>query len=31
MKSDTLICMRILVFPITIIEVPTPRKWSFCL
>ena len=28
-KSDTLICIWILVFPIGIIEFTTPRKWSF--
>ena len=31
MKSDTLIYIWILVFPIGIIEVTTPRKWSFLL
>ena len=31
MKSDTLICIWILVFPIGIIQVWTPRKWSFFL
>jgi len=31
MKSDTLICLRILVFPIGIIEVSTSRKYSFWL
>ena len=29
MKSDTLICIWILAFPIGIIQVSTPRKWSF--
>ena len=31
MKSDTLICVWILSFPIGIIRVSTPRKWSFLL
>jgi hypothetical protein len=31
MNSDTLICIWILVFPIGIIQVSTPRKWSFLL
>ena len=31
MKSDTLICIGILAFPISIILVSTPRKWSFVL
>jgi len=31
MNSDTLICMWILAFPIGIIQVSTPRKWSFFL
>ena len=30
-NSDTLICIRILAFPIGIIQVSTPRKWSFLL
>ena len=30
-KSDTLICIWILAFPIGIIQFPTPRKWSFLL
>ena len=29
MNSDTLICIWILAFPIGIIQVSTPRKWSF--
>ena len=29
MNSDTLICIWILAFPIDIIQVSTPRKWSF--
>ena len=29
MNSDTLICIWIMVFPISIIEVSTPRKWRF--
>ena len=29
MNSDTLICIWILAFPIGIIQVCTPRKWSF--
>ena len=28
-KSDTLVSIRILAFPIGIIQVSTPRKWSF--
>ena len=31
MISDTLICIWILAFPIGIIQVSTPRKWSFLL
>ena len=31
MNSDTLICIWILAFPIGIIRVSTPRKWSFLL
>ena len=31
MNSDTLICISILAFPIGIIQVSTPRKWSFLL
>ena len=31
MNSDTLICIWILAFPIGIIQVSTPRKWSFFL
>ena len=31
MNSDTLICIWILAFPIGIIQVSTPRKWSFLL
>ena len=31
MNTDTLICIWILVFPIGIIQVSTPRKWSFLL
>ena len=31
MNSDTLICIRLLAFPIGIIQVSTPRKWSFLL
>ena len=31
MNYDTLICIRMLAFPIGIIEVSTPRKWSFLL
>jgi len=31
MNSETLICIFILVFPIAIIEVSTPRKWGFLL
>ena len=31
MNSDTLICIWILAFPIGIIHVSTPRKWSFLL
>ena len=31
MNSDTLICIWILAFPISIIQVSTPRKWSFLL
>ena len=31
MKSDTLICIWILAFPIGIIQVSTPRKWSILL
>jgi len=31
MKSDTLICIWILVFPIGIIQVSTPQKWSVLL
>ena len=31
MNSDTLICKWILAFPIGIIQVSTPRKWSFLL
>jgi hypothetical protein len=31
MNSDTLICIIILAFPISIILVSTPRKWSFLL
>jgi len=31
MNSDTLICVWILEFPIGIIQVSTPRKWSFFL
>ena len=31
MKSDTLIFIWILAFPIGIIQVSTPRKWSFLL
>ena len=30
-NSETLICIRILAFPIGIIQVSTPRKWSFLL
>ena len=30
-NSDTLICIWILAFPIGIIQVSTPRKWSFLL
>ena len=30
-NSDTLICIRMLAFPIGIIQVSTPRKWSFLL
>ena len=30
-KSDTLICIWILAFPIGIIQVSTPRKWGFLL
>ena len=30
-NSDSLICMWILAFPIGIIQVSTPRKWSFLL
>ena len=30
-KSDTLICIWMLAFPIGIIQVSTPRKWSFLL
>ena len=29
MKIDRLICIWILVFPLSIFEVSTPRKWSF--
>ena len=29
MNSDTLICIWMLAFPIGIIQVSTPRKWSF--
>ena len=29
MNSDTLICIWVLAFPIGIIQVSTPRKWSF--
>jgi len=31
MNCDTLICIWILAFPIGIIQVSTPRKWSFLL
>ena len=31
MNSDTLLCKRILAFPIWIIQVSTPRKWIFLL
>ena len=31
LNSDTLICIWILAFPIGIIQVSTPRKWSFLL
>ena len=31
MNSDTLICIWIIAFPIGIIQVSTPRKWSFLL
>ena len=31
MNPDTLVCIRILVIPITIILLSTPRKWSFLL
>ena len=31
MNSDTLICIWILAYPIGIIQVSTPRKWSFLL
>ena len=31
MNSETLICIWILAFPIGIIQVSTPRKWSFLL
>ena len=31
MNADTLICIWILLFPISIIEVSTPRKWIFLL
>ena len=31
MNSDTLICIWVLAFPIDIIQVSTPRKWSFLL
>ena len=31
MNPDTLICIWILAFPIGIIQVSTPRKWSFLL
>ena len=31
MNSDTLICIWILTFPISIIQVSTPRKWSILL
>ena len=31
MNSVTLICIRFLVFPISIIQVSTPRKWSVLL
>ena len=30
-ESDTLICIWILIFPISIIEVTSPRDWSFWL
>ena len=30
-NSDTLICIWMLAFPILIIQVSTPRKWSFLL
>ena len=30
-NSDTLICIRIFAFPIGIIQVSTPRKWSILL
>ena len=31
MNSDTLVCIWILAFPIDIIQVSTPRKWSYLL
>ena len=31
MNSDTLICIWMLAFPIGIIQVSTPRKWTFLL